>query len=94
MIDRRAEDEAREAYLWYLERSADAAANFRRKMEEALEKIGERPESFPLYLRGTRRCMLHNFPFMIVFRDYSDHFFVVAVAHGHRRKGYWSNRLS
>jgi hypothetical protein len=38
-------------------------------------------------------CLLKKFPYLVVFREYPDHLFIVAVAHGHRRPGYWRKRL-
>lgn len=37
--------------------------------------------------------VLHKFPYVIVFRETATTVEVVAVAHEHRRPGYWRNRL-
>jgi plasmid stabilization system protein ParE len=54
-LDPRAEEEARVAFLWYLERSERAAAAFEREIERALERIGEDPEIYPVAEGELRR---------------------------------------
>jgi len=63
------------------------------KWNQAVEKICEHPASFPPYLYGTQKCLLKKFPYLVVFREYRDHLFLVAVAHGRREPGYWRKRV-
>jgi hypothetical protein len=51
------------------------------------------PLRCPSYLHGTRRVMLKRFPYFIVFFDWQDVIFVVAVAHAKRRPRYWKRRV-
>jgi hypothetical protein len=51
------------------------------------------PLRYPFYLHGTRRVLLKDFPYFIVFLDWQDEVYVVAVIHAKRRPGYWANRL-
>jgi hypothetical protein len=37
--------------------------------------------------------VLRRFPFVIVFRETAFGLEIIAVAHGHRRPGYWRDRL-
>ncbi len=93
IFDDHADGEVTEAYLWYLQRSERAANRFLDAMDIAVEQIRERPESFPTYLVDTQVCQLRKFPYLVVFRNYVDRIYVVAVAHGHRRPGYWAGRF-
>ncbi len=45
------------------------------------------------YLHGTRRVVLQRFPFFIVFLDWQEEIYIVAVAHTKRRPGYWKGRV-
>ncbi len=45
-------------------------------------------ERWPEYLSGTRRYLLHHFPFSIVYLDDPDALTIVAVSHNKRRPGY------
>jgi plasmid stabilization system protein ParE len=63
------------------------------ELDVAMASIGERPGSFAAHLKGTRRCLLRRYPYLVVFRELDDQIQVVAIAHGRRRPGYWSRRV-
>jgi plasmid stabilization system protein ParE len=89
--------EAEEEYLtslaWYSERSPMAAANFESAVEDALEKIGRAPQRWPLYFNSFRKYLLRQFPFSIIYQEFTSQIVVFAVAHGRRRPGYWRDRV-
>ncbi|MBZ5663803.1 MAG: type II toxin-antitoxin system RelE/ParE family toxin [Acidobacteriia bacterium] len=78
---------------WYLERSADASAAFIAALSDAFENISQAPERWPKYSYGTRRFVLHRFPFSIIYLDDPDVVSIVAVAHSKRKPRYWKARL-
>jgi plasmid stabilization system protein ParE len=84
--------EAAQAFQWYASRSARAAERFADALDRAIGQVQERPQSFPLHLAGTRRCLLSRYPYLVVFRELDDRIQVIAVAHGRRRPGYWTRR--
>lgn len=84
--------EAREARLWYLARSADAASAFVAEIDRALARIAESPNRWPERSDGRRRYALRRFPFIVIFRVESDVLRVLAVQHGRRRPEYWKAR--
>jgi plasmid stabilization system protein ParE len=90
---REAEEEYLSALAWYQERSPTAAINFESAFDRAIKTISEAPHRWPVYLAGCRRYALHQFPFIIVYSTLGSHTVVLAVAHGHRRPGYWMNRI-
>jgi len=89
--------EAQAEYLaalsWYRERSPMAALRFEAEFTRSVEKIQEAPERWAWYLDHSRRFLLHQFPFGIVYQDSPRLIFILAVAHGHRQPGYWKTRL-
>lgn len=84
--------EARAAFLWYRERSTAAAKRFRDELDRAIEAIGSSPETWPAYREGTRRYLFRRFPFFVVYRVEGEEIHVLAIAHAHRRPGYWKDR--
>jgi toxin ParE1/3/4 len=78
---------------WYLARSFDASGEFLSDVYEALETISKAPHRWPKYLHGTRRFVLHRFPFSVVYLDDPDQITIIAVAHSKRRPGYWKHRV-
>lgn len=78
---------------WYLQRSADASVDFIAAVSDAIDSICQALQRWPKYLHGTRRFVLHRFPFSIVYLDHADVVSIVAVAHNKRKPGYWKRRL-
>ncbi len=87
-----AADEAREAARWYAERNPLAAAAFELEVRHAFHEITETPDSWPTHVEGTRRFLLHRFPYEIVYRLLGASVLVLTVAHCKRRPGYWRER--
>jgi plasmid stabilization system protein ParE len=83
----------REAIKWYRERSPAVALEFRVGISDAIRDVLRASHRWPKYLYGTRRFLLHRFPFSIVYLEDRDVVTIIAFAHGKRRPGYWSQRI-
>lgn len=88
-----AETDVDEAIGWYLGRNQETAFSFALELQFSYRRIVEGPLLFPAYLLATRRCVLQDFPYSVVFRELPEVIEIVAVAHAKRRPGYWINRL-
>ncbi len=86
-------EEAEEATRWYAERSAMAAIGFAEELSAAVAHIERAPITWPIYEHNARRFLLRRFPYSIVYRVDVTRIVIVAVAHAHRRPGYWRDRL-
>jgi toxin ParE1/3/4 len=86
-------EEAEAAIAWYEQRSGKAAEMLLEELDQAIERIGEHPEQFPLHEFGTRRIMLRRFPYLVIFLEAGGVMEIIAVAHGRRRPGYWRDRV-
>jgi plasmid stabilization system protein ParE len=86
-------EELKSAVSWYLERNETAALNFVTEVDQAIDLIAASPRRWPQDLRGTHKFVLRRFPFAIVYRERETDFQILAIAHGHRRPGYWKARL-
>jgi plasmid stabilization system protein ParE len=78
---------------WYLKRSPSAAANFANEVNFAIASIAAAPQRWPTGNHGVRKFVLVRFPFVVFYREVSAVIQLVAIAHGHRRPGYWKDRL-
>jgi plasmid stabilization system protein ParE len=85
--------EAKEAAAWYDHRSLRASLAFERALSEAIDQAANFPDRLPRYLNGTRYFRLRRFSYVLVYLQREDVQFIVAVAHLHRRPGYWKKRL-
>jgi len=84
--------EATAAAEWCRQRNEGAGAAFVAELDRAIESIAGAPGRWPRYLHGTRRFLLHRFPFSVVYQEAPGGIEVVAVVHGRRRPGYWKDR--
>lgn len=62
-------------------------------IEAGLQAILEAPERWPRHIRDFRRYRLKRFPYGVCYRIDGDAVTVFAVAHLHRRPGYWLDRV-
>lgn len=85
--------EATAARRWYAKRSPKAARRFLAELDRAVSQVGTFPDSYPAYLLGTRYFLFRRFPYLLVYRLAPDRVEAIAVAHAHRRPGYWRRRL-
>jgi len=86
-------EEAEEAARWYAERSETAAVGFAEELDAAIAHIERAPTTWPIYEHNTRRFLLRRFPYSVVYRIDASRVVIIAVAHAHRRPGYWRERL-
>lgn len=92
-IHEAARSEANLAAIWYSERSPRSAQRFVDDLLAGFSNAAATPLRYPSYVLGTRRVVLKRFPYFIVFFDWQDEVYIVAVAHAKRRPGYWRERL-
>ena len=87
-----AQAEYLDALRWYRERSPMSAVRFEAEVTRSVEKIRQAPERWTRYFEEYRRFLLHQFPFEIVYETTPGQIFILAIAHTHRRPGYWKDR--
>lgn len=82
------------AIEWYRARSERAANRFIDAVDQSIQKIRENPRLWPVFRAGCRWIRTRKFPYVLYFQIGSEERIVIlAVAHGHRRPGYWIRRL-
>ncbi len=93
VIQADAEIEFWEALEYYETQRAGLGGEFRNEFEAALDRVRENPLAYAIEDdSGVRFCPLHRFAYMLVYFDQEDRIWIVAVAHQHRRPGYWARR--
>ena len=86
--------EARAARRRYAKVSETLATRFLTSLDFAVAAIESNPIGYSPYLHGTRFIRLKKFPYLLVYLELSTNRLLgVAVAHAHRRPGYWRRRL-
>lgn len=87
-----ATDEYVASYAWYYERGPHLAVAFEHEIERTLRLIVDTPERWPRYIGNYRKILVKRFPFSLVYINNQSGPVVIAVAHGHRKPGYWKKR--
>jgi len=65
---------------------------FREEVRKAAIRIAEYPMAWSAERGDVRKCLLHKFPYKLLYSIEENHVFVIAVAHLHRRPDYWIER--
>ena len=89
-----ASDELADAVNYYSAQVAGLGQLFGQEVGMALTRIGQYPDAWQSSSPRTRRFLLKQFPYAVIYSVRHDEIVVVAVAHQHRRPGYWKARLS
>jgi hypothetical protein len=87
-----AEIELWEAVQFYEGRCAGLGLDFEKEIKAAIELIRRSPDRWPLQPDGTRRYLIHRFPYFIVYLEDKGPVWVIAFAHCRRKPAYWSGR--
>ncbi len=65
---------------------------FKKEVRGAARRISEYPEAWSIERGEVRKCLLHKFPYKLLYSIEEDHVFIIAVAHQHRKPDYWIDR--
>ncbi|MBD3789677.1 MAG: type II toxin-antitoxin system RelE/ParE family toxin [Campylobacterales bacterium] len=85
--------ELNEAYSYYEEQQANLGNRFKQEIYNSLHRIAQSPKIYQKIQYDVRRCIVHKFPFNILFSIETDHLLVIAIAHHHREPDYWIDRV-
>ena len=85
-------DDVSEASRWYRRQRAGLDDEFVADLDETIQAIVDRPESFPHVGAGLRSARLARFPYAAFFRLEADRIVIVGVIHGKRRPAVWRSR--
>lgn len=77
---------------FYEARLSGLGLRFSVAVEETAGRIAKSPAAGTPLPGGFRKRLVAGFPFSVIYRTWADEIFLVAVAHQHRRPGYWRRR--
>ena len=80
------------AHAWYMAQRPQLASEFLDELQAAVDRVLERPLSFPVLHRDTRRVRLRRFPYGLFYRVLGDLIVVIACMHGRRSPRAWRSR--
>lgn len=85
--------ELSEAYQFYELEFSGLGARFKAEVKRAINRIIQYPLAWQKDRGDIRRCLLHKFPYKILYAIEPDHLVIIAIAHLHRKPDYWVDRL-
>jgi len=94
VLDPAAVAEMREAALFYEDCRAELGQEFLAHVEASLDAIARHPDLWRRLRGRFRRCLVHRFPYAVIYADEDDAVYVAAVMHLRRKPGYWKSRAT
>lgn len=91
-LDLAAQDEIRQAALFYENSREGLGQEFLNAVESAFDHIQHHPTVWRILKGRFRRYLLHRFPYGVIYAVDGQVIYVAAVMHLKRKPGYWVSR--
>jgi toxin ParE2 len=88
-----AQTELDEAIAYYESQLPGLGKGFLEEFISGTSRMQHFPEAWQPFGKEIRRCLLRRFPYGIIYIIDPAELIIVAVAHLHRKPGYWQDRL-
>jgi len=88
-----ADREAEEVADYYEQQLPGLGAEFYHELGTILDLLSLNPRMGASYFGPYRRVLMQRFPFSVYYELADDRIRIVAVAHQHRKPGYWKDRM-
>ncbi len=89
-----AQQELDDASFYYEVKSQGLGKRFREEVGKAVRRIARYPEAWSVERGEVRKCLLHKFPYKLLYSIEGDHIFIIAVVHQHRKPDHWIERYT
>ncbi len=66
---------------------------FKAEVRQTVKRIKSYPQAWPVERGEVRKCFVHKFPYTIFYSLQKQTIVILAIAHQHRKPGYWIDRL-
>jgi len=87
-----ARQELEDAVSFYELEYSGLGRRFKEEVRQAALRIAAYPEAWSVERGDVRKCLLHRFPYKLLYSLEENHILVIAVAHQHRKPDYWVGR--
>lgn len=87
-----AEQELQDAVGYYNECQDDLGTAFAKEVYASIQHILQYPQAWPQLSPRTRRCLVHRFPYGIIYQITDQEIYIIAVMQLNRKPKYWENR--
>lgn len=80
-----------DTFEYYENEQINLGYRFINEIENAIERIKFYPKGWHPMSKNTRRCLVKNFPYGIIYQIREDSILIIAIANLHRKPNYWTN---
>ena len=87
-----AEEDAKDAVIWYNEKREGLGIEFLLALEAALNAIRRNPDHYQVVYKGLKRALTVRFPYGIFFIVEGDVIYILAIVHTSRSPKVWKKR--
>lgn len=87
-----AEDDAKDAAIWYNHKRDGLGNEFILALEATLNAIQRNPNHYQIIYKGLRRALTVRFPYCIFYTVEADTIIVLAIVHSSRSSKVWKKR--
>ena len=92
VFTRIARQELEDAVRYYELEYSGLGRRFKEEVRKAALRIVEYPQAWSIEKGDVRKCLLHKFPYKLMYSVEENYILVIAVAHQHRKPDYWVGR--
>ncbi len=92
IISEYAKLEIEDAVTFYQLQLNDLGVVFREEVKKAVVRLAIYPLAWPMERGEIRKCLLHKFPYKVLYSVEEEHIFIIAIAHQHQKPNYWADR--
>lgn len=83
--------ELEDAIAFYELELSGLGNKFSDEVRRSINRINKFPRAASIERSEIRKSLLHKFPYKILYSIETDHIFIIALAHQHRKPDYWIN---
>lgn len=87
-----ARQEVEDAVRYYELEYEGLGRRFKEEVRKAALRTAAYPEAWSIARGDVRKCLLHKFPYKLMYSVEENYILVIAVAHQHRKPDYWIGR--
>lgn len=84
-----ARQELEDAVRFYELEYSGLGRKFKEEVRKAALRIAAYPEGWSIERGNVRKCLLHKFPYKLLYAVDENQILIIAVAHQHRKPDYW-----
>lgn len=88
-----AQVELDDGIIWYDDQVSGLGNEFLNEILDTFKRIKLNPNAWAVFSKRTRRCLVHKFPYGIIYQIRENEILIIAIAHQHREPDYWVGRM-